>query len=111
MLPQKVLNVRILIRSNTRSGSNIQHFAELNPLILFSMTYDDTTNLFVSLDQECYNTSKLASENPPTTAPITQGATSTVLTKESTIGILLISAGTKHRLPKQKRPNEIDEKM
>ncbi|XP_022289017.2 uncharacterized protein LOC111101688 [Crassostrea virginica] len=61
--------------------------------------------------QECYNTSKLASENPPTTAPITQGATSTVLTKKSTIGILLISAGTKHRLPKQKRPNEIDEKM
>ena len=82
---------------------------------MLSITNDNITDLFVPLDQECYNTSQFASENPPTTAPITQGATSTVLTKESTIGILLLSAGTKQRLPKQKKPNDsiskIDEKM
>ena len=79
------------------------------------MTYDETTNLFVSLVQECYNTSQFASENSPTTAPITQGATSAMLTKESTIRLSLSSSGTIQRTSQLKQSNyslsNFDEKL
>ena len=69
----------------------------------------------MSLDQECYNTSQLATQNPPSTSATTQDATSTMLTKESTISIYLSSVGTKQRLSKQMQPNnsfsKLDEKM
>ncbi|XP_078334684.1 uncharacterized protein LOC144625907 isoform X2 [Crassostrea virginica] len=59
------------------------------------MTYASTKSFQY---QECYNASKLASQNPPSTAATTQDATSTMLTKESTINIYISSAGTNQRL-------------
>nr|XP_022289014.1 uncharacterized protein LOC111101049 [Crassostrea virginica]XP_022289015.1 uncharacterized protein LOC111101049 [Crassostrea virginica]XP_022289016.1 uncharacterized protein LOC111101049 [Crassostrea virginica]XP_022289017.1 uncharacterized protein LOC111101049 [Crassostrea virginica] len=76
------------------------------------MTYSSTESYKF---QECYNTSQFASENSPTTAPIRQGATSAMLTKERTIRLSLSSSGTIQRPSQLKQSNyslsNFDEKL